>query len=536
MHPFFMKKSQKQFELAQQWMQSGNFPKVIEILCKLIEASPESVPYLLLRGEAYLRAEQYELALVDLAKVVQEDNKNIRGLNNFGVALIRTHKHRDAKEIYEYLLELQPDNFDACINLGNIHQALFQSQEALNVAVKASALRPTAGIAYNNLGSALGDLNHIEEAKEAYITANALDPSYVPAYINLAQLQEKSGNRTASRDLYEKVLLLKNISPGEAELVKYYLAYSYLFFGDLKKGWLHYDFGFGPLLPIGAIRSLRKFKQPRWNGEAIPGKRLLIWREQGLGDEIEFSTCLPDVADLGINVVLECETRLIPAFKRTFPDWEVRQELVSANEFPLLDDFDFHCPIGSLPGIFRNDINQFHSKINVLRPQDTLKEKFSEVFQPYKNKLLVGISWRGGKLSVLRNHNYTGLIDWKEILQLSHCQFVNLQYGDCEAELCEVEELLNIKILRWSDLDLKNDLESVMALISNLDHVVSVGTAVGSIAPALGIPTILLTLRNWMLLGQEETYPWFSCVTPLIAETGEEVSTQLKNVPHLLKP
>jgi tetratricopeptide (TPR) repeat protein len=530
-----MKKTNKQFELAQQWMRSGNLSQAVKILSKLIDDSPDAVPYLLLRGEAYLRFERYELAVVDLAKVVHQDNKNIRGLNNFGVALIRTHKYNDAKDIYEYLLELQPDNFDAYINLGNIHQALFQSQDALNVAMKAIALRPTAGIAYNNLGSALGDLNHIQEAKEAYITANALDPSYVPAYINLAQLQEKSGNRSEARDLYEKVLLLKNISPGEAELVKYYLGYSYLFFGELSKGWIHYDYGFGPLLPVGAIRSLRKFNQPRWRGEQSGDKRLLIWREQGLGDEIDFSTCLPDVAKLGMNVILECETRLIPAFKRLFPNWEVRQELVDSNQYSLLNDFDFQCPVGSLPGIFRKEISLFNNKNNILIPLDSLKNKFTELLKPYQYKVLVGISWRGGKLSVLRNDNYTGLIDWKEILQLQHCTFVNLQYGECEEELLEVEKHLGIQILRWPELDLKNDLESVMALTSCLNYVVSVGTAISSIAPALGIPTILLTLRNWLLLGQENNYPWYSCVKPLIAERNQSVASQLKNVPQLLK-
>jgi hypothetical protein len=302
----------------------------------------------------------------------------------------------------------------------------------------------------------------------------------------------------------------------------------------LEKGWLHYDFGFGPLLPIGAIRSLRKFKQPRWRGEPIEGKKLLIWREQGLGDEIEFSTCLPDVAKLGVDVILECETRLIPAFKRTFSNWEVRNERVASNGFPTLDDFDFQCPIGSLPGIFRNDIASFHNNINIFKPLDSLKYKFSEILKPYQDKVLVGISWRGGKLSVLRNDNYTGLLDWKDILQLQHCQFVNLQYGECEDELCEVERLFGIQILRWEDLDLKNDLESVMALTSCLDHVVSVGTAIGSIAPALGVSTILLTLRNWMLLSQESKYPWFDCVKLLVAVSGESVASQLKNVPKLL--
>ena len=529
-----MKKTNKQFIVAQQWMASRNFIKAIEILNKLLETSPSSIPYLMMRGEAYLRIENFDAGLTDFAQVVQVDNKNLVALNNFAVALIRSNKHHEAKEILQYLLELDPNNFDAYINLGNIHQTLFESQEAVNAALKALQINPRAAIAYNNLGTALGDLNHIEDARQAYITANMLDESNVSTYINLAQIEEKLGKRIEAKTLYEKVLLRPNITPNEAELVKYYLSYSYLYFGDLKRGWAHYDLGFGSLLPIGALRSLRKFSHPRWSGENLNGQKLLIWREQGLGDEIVFSTCLFDVASLGINVILECEPRLIPAYKRTFPQWQIRAELVGVDRYPIVNDFDLQCPLGSLPGIFRNEINDFNYDKTLFTPTPDLKEKYAALLAPYKDKLLVGISWRGGKLSVLRNNNYTSLLDWKEILKLKNCQFVNLQYGECEEELVEVEELYNVKIIRWPDLDLKNDLESVMALVSNLHHVVSVGTAIATIAPALGIHTIFLTQPSWLTLGEKDKFPWFDCVTPLIASQGDMVASKLELVPSIL--
>jgi len=95
--------------------------------------------------------------------------------------------------------------------------------------------------------------------------------------------------------------------------------------------------------------------------------------------------------------------------------------------------------------------------------------------------------------------------------------------------------LFNIEIIRWNNLDLKNDLESVIALIGNLDYVVSVGTAVSTIAPAVGVPTILLTLRSWLMLGEENKFPWFKLITPLIANKSEIVSSKLELVPDLLK-
>lgn len=229
--------------------------------------------------------------------------------------------------------------------------------------------------------------------------------------------------------------------------MKYYLSYSYLFIGQLEKGWSLYDYGFSGLLPTGSIRSPRKFNQPKWNGEDITGQKLLIWREQGLGDEILFSTCLFDVETLGLDVILECEPRLIEAYRRTFPNWQVRPELVGADKYSLKNDFDMQCPLGSLPGLFRNHIDNFNNRISLFSASPYLKEKFSELLKSYKNKILVGISWRGGLLTALRNDSYTSILDWEQILKLPNCKFVNLQYGDCENELLEAEKLLIFRFL-----------------------------------------------------------------------------------------
>jgi ADP-heptose:LPS heptosyltransferase len=188
-----------------------------------------------------------------------------------------------------------------------------------------------------------------------------------------------------------------------------------------------------------------------------------------------------------------------------------------------------------LPKLFRRTINSFNNEKNLFKPVEDFRNKYSELLEPYKSKLLVGISWRGGVLSALRNDNYTSLLDWKEVLTLPNCQFVNLQYGECEDELNEAEVLFGIKIIRWKNLDLKNDLESVMALASNLDYVVSVGTAISTIAPAVGVRTILLTRRTWLMLGEENRFPWFKLITPLIANKNELVPAKLKLVPDLLK-
>ena len=529
-----MSKINKLLKLSEKAIANGHFQEAIGNLDELLRISPDEIKYLMMRGEAFLRIENYEAGLIDYAKVVEADDRNITALVNFSVALIRTNNQNQAKNILEYVIELDSNNFDAHINLCNVYQTLGNSEECLKLSLKAIQIRPGASIAYNNLGTAFGDLNMIEEARDALVIANQIDPTFIPTVINLAQIQIKLNNYNEGARLYEETLRMKNVSPSEGELIKYYLSYAYLHLGDLSKGWDFYEYGFGSLLPISAFRSKRKFVQPQWNGEPIGSKTLLIWREQGLGDEIEFATCLNDVAKVGCNVILECDPRLVNIYKRTFLTFNVRPELVKEDWYPATQDFDLQCAIGSLPKIYRRNFEAFHKEKTPLKLLDASIEGFKSRLFPYKNKKLIGICWRSGVFSIDRNLNYTSLLDWRELLTQENFQFVNLQYGDCENELIEIETTLGIQILRWPELDLKNDLENVLALIKNLDAVVTVGTAVSSLAGSCNIPTFLLSKQTWMLLGQKEYYPWYQCVIPLIAEKNEHIAMKIKLIPNIV--
>jgi tetratricopeptide (TPR) repeat protein len=454
---------------------------------------------------------------------------------NFGVALLRNRHLEEAKDILLYALELEPKSIDAHINLGSVYQSLMQPENSLQNAFKVIELDPGSFLAYNNLGCALGDVHQLDAAREAYITSNLLNPNYLTAIINLAQLEVKCGNHQRGLELYESALNLKNISPGEKDLVRYYLSHSYLYFGQLEKGWDFYEFGFADMLPTGAYRSLRKFKQPRWDGDLNDIRKILIWREQGLGDEILFSICLQDMHNSNLNIVLECDPRLIGIFQRMYPRFEIRGESINTNNYPYMDDFDLHVPIGSLPKYFRRKIDNFDKSIPKFTPLENNVNLINQKLQKYRDQILVGICWRSGKLSIERNLNYTALSDWGPLLTDPRYKFVNLFHGDCEDEIRAVEEKFNIEILRWQDIDLRDDLETVLALVSQLDCVVSVGTAVSVIAAAAGVNTLVLLQRSWVLLGQNDQYPWFPSARPFVVETNEHVGINISNLHPFIK-
>ena len=515
---------------AEKLLHGGSYAEAIQLLSRLLGLEPDHKSCLMMRGEAYLRSEQFENALIDYAKVVEKNNKNILALNNFSLALIRCNKYHEAKEIIQYVHELEPNNFAGFINLGLIHQALDEHQEAINSAMRAVEINPQSALAFLNLGSALGALGHSEPAKQAFLMSNFLNPNDIFAKINIAQMEEKLGNFEQVKLMYEDVLTMKNITPLESDLVKYYLSFTYLCLGQLEKGWDYYDYGFAGLLPSSAIRSPRKFNQPKWNGDLAETKKILVWREQGLGDEILFSTCLTDLHESDLNIVLECDPRLVDILQRAYPKFAVRKELFDHESYPLFNDFDLHIGMGSLPKYFRKNLSDFQRKPTIWKPLPQCVKEFREKLQPHHEKILIGICWRSTKLSVERNLHYTVLRDWESLLRNPKYQFVNLVHGECEAEISEVEEMFGIKILRWHDVDLKNDLESVLALVSELQFVVSIGSAVSVIAAAAGVHTLVLLQNSWVQLGHPEKYHWFPNVIPFVSEVTEHVGVNIEKL------
>jgi hypothetical protein len=161
-------------------------------------------------------------------------------------------------------------------------------------------------------------------------------------------------------------------------------------------------------------------------------------------------------------------------------------------------------------------------------------QDFATRLVPYKNKKIVGICWRSGVLTADRSLHYAPLSSWKPIFDTENTVFVNLQYGDCDQELQQARDVLGIDIVRWPDLDLRNDLEGLAALMKNLDVVVSVGTAVAQMAGALGNHLMLLTPRSWTLFGQNH-YPWFGNTELFVAETNQSVEALIPKIAERLK-
>lgn len=475
--------------------------------------------------------ERYGMALMIFAVWAERDANNPEPWSNLGLCLQRMGRSSEAREVLEHALALKPGFAAARNNLCAVYQHLGLHEEQWKNALLAVELQPGSVLALNNLGSALLDLGRSTDAREIFEQCLVIDKDSFEANFNLARVALDEGRHADAIAFLEPALAG---GFGRARLyrdmIEYHLAYARLAAGRLGDGWAGYERGFSAAIsPTIARLPARSFSAPRWDGRPLgPQQRLLIWREQGIGDELRFLSLLPR-ADLGAgDLILETEPRLVGMLQRTFPRAQVRAQQTDASE-----DYDFQLPVGSLPGLLMKDQTAFAGLGGWLRPAPFEVARFAQRLAPHEGKRKIGICWRSHKLGGARNKKYTELGDWHSFLNTKNAVFVNLQYGDCEAELVEAERSLGIRILRWQDVDLKDDLEAVLGLMQNLDLVVSPSTAVVPLAGALGRPTIYLGHPNWFLLGEEHRYPWFESVRPLVVAPAQPVSSALKDVPAL---
>lgn len=493
---------------------------------------------LLDQGEALMNANDFESASGLYAQAVMEFPDYSICYSCLGAALIKLEQMNEAEAVLRRAIELNPKDEIARTNMAAIYQHNGESKEALMNCLELIQINPNSAITFNNLGCAFSALEMYKEAKEAYQTSLQIDENYCDCLINLGKLYSDSCEPDKAIELYEKALKIfeENNDPRQ-EFVKYYLSFDLLSKGLLKRGWENYEHGFSTTVPrLGRRLPNRIFNIPKWQGQIVAGKKLLIWREQGIGDEIRMYSILNELPSKEMHITVECDTRLIQVLSNSFPNIHFRQQIILEGELASIinNEFDFHCPTASLPLLFRNDPESFSSTSPFIVPNKKRAEEYRLQLASKSNKIKVGICWRSGLMHSTRNMHMTNLIDWEPILKDPRISVVNLQYGECEAEIAEAEKMYDCEIIRLPNLDLKDDLEGTFALTSTLDYVITVGTAVLEIAGALNIPTIALLKDGWIFFGDKSKYPWYSCVTPCVSKIDELLANQLVEAHKIL--
>lgn len=486
-------------------------------------------------GLCHFNLDQFAQAAEIFHQLHVDDPGDEQTIHFCAITYMRLGVYDVALPFLKRYVKSHPQDYDTWLNLCHVAGASQMGKEAIFYATQALSLKPLDVRSHINLGAGLLMMDRLDDAQISFETALALEPDNLGGLSNLAAVHEKRGDLKLALGLYERCLGLMANGPLSAlNEMKYRMSFALLGTGDLKTGWAYYDHGFEPRDTRTRFPK-RKFGVPQWQGEPLGNKRLLIWREQGLGDELRFMGMVSEVLAQGAQVVLEVQDRLVNLVKRSFPEAMVREQIYTVEphcQSPH-SDFDLHIPLASLARILRPTVESFEQSRPYLKPDPIDRAAFEARLVPFAGKRRVGISWRSGVLNAERNKYYTPLSDWECILKIPDVVFVNLQYGDCEAELQAAEQHFGIQIVRWPDLDLKNDLDRVAALTACLDVVVSAPTAVAAMSEAVGVPTKFFYPRSWTLLGQDR-WLWYPNVEVFVCEARESVRDKLPEIAQAL--
>jgi Tfp pilus assembly protein PilF len=406
----------------------------------------------------------------------------------------------EAERLYLQVLEIDGNHADSLHLLGVIAFQSGRHNVAVQMIRKAIAINKNGASYYSNLGNALQAQGKLDEAAEEYRHSLVLRPDSTEVRVNLGNVLRLMGNLDEALVQYRKALSLKpNYPPaalGEA-LVQ-------LHQGDFAAGWHNFEIRWQSE-DHGTPR--RTYQQPLWKGDKLTSGRLLIWGEQGIGDEIMFAGLLSDVLRTGNHCVLDCDARLKPLFARSFPEMDV----VAGNAMNCPLGFTAHVPIGSLPSLFRTTTAAFAATTSpYLTADPAQRERFRERYND--GKRLVGLAWHTSNQNAIKmGRNRSMDLSWfAPLFEHSDIRWISLQYGDhdfLEAQAATAGAPIFID----RSVDQLSDIDMFAAQVAAMDMVITIDNSTAHLAGALGVPvwTLLPFASDWRWLQTRGDSPWY---------------------------
>lgn len=476
--------------------------------------------------------------------------------------LDREGKHKDAEKIYCELLNADFDNPVLLAALGMNYASV--ERNGVGVVLLRKALEGLPGLlpAFKRLGitpkseapdamqaflankkaeilNALGTCykheNKVDEARQLFLQAQEGIPLNADIQNNLGTLYINEGK---PRKALEHLNLATTIQPGHPQAT-WNESLAHLELGEYQAGWDRYDAGFAA--KVRADRNYSMTPLPHWNGE--PGANVVVFGEQGIGDEIMFASCIPDLITKSNLVVFDCHKKLHTLFANSFPNIDIYPTREDEHiTWPVKADRSLRYPfthriaLGSLPRLCRPTLESFPGT-PYIKPKVEDEARWTVRLNQLSSRPKIGISWIGGHKRTRIEVRSTPLESLLPILQ-QDADFISLQYTDCAAEIAEFEAKHGIKIHQFPEATHSPHYADTASLVANLDLVITVCTSVVHLAGSMGVPTWVLTPSRpaWRYRLDLDHMPWYGRTvtlfrqqpdtfdwTPVVAEVAERL-------------
>jgi tetratricopeptide (TPR) repeat protein len=524
---------QRILENALQHHQNGRFSEAEQIYQRILAINPRHPDCLHLLGMIAYQAGSLEIAADMIREAIALNSSATSYYANLGTVLQAQGKLEEAEILYRQVLTLKPDLAEVHVNLGNVLQARGelsssvacyeralalkpacaeihnnlgntrqkqgQMEAAISCYERALSIKPDYAEVYYNLGNACRDQDKLDEAVTRYQEALTINPEYAEAYYNLGNVLREQGKLEDALAKYGEALMLRP-NYGKAGFGE---ALAQLLQGDFTTGWANFERRWQS---ADHDTPKRAYPEPAWVGEKLSSGGLLLWGEQGIGDEIMFAGLIPDVTRTGNRSILDCDARLKPLFTRSFPGVNVVSGCGPGSHPEL--EITSQLPIGSLPGLFRTTSSAFAATTSPYLIANGAASKQLRVRYD-DGRRLVGLAWytKSSKTGRVRSIDLALLAP---LFTRPNIQWVSLQYGD-PGMLENQAAAAGAPILIDRAVDQLSDLDIFAAQIAAMDLVITIDNSTAHLAGALGVPVwVLLPFApDWRRLLHREDCPWY---------------------------
>jgi tetratricopeptide (TPR) repeat protein len=511
----------------------GKLKEAEQIYQQILAVHPNHPDCLNLLGTIAYQVGNLEVAADLIGRAIGFYPKGTDYYVNLGNVLQAQGKLGQAETLYRHALQIKPHLMEAHVNLANVLMAQGRLDESVACFESALDLNCENAETHNNLGNALQTQGKLEGAVHHYELAAYLRPDYAEAYYNMGNARRAQQELDLAISCYQHAL---EIRPGYPEahynmgntlreqgkvdeaLAQFAIALSLrsdyaqagfgeslaqLLQGRFDVGWRNYERRWQS---IDHDTPKRSYQEPAWAGNRLESGSLLIWGEQGVGDEIMFAGLIPDVLRTNNRCVLDCDARLRPLFARSFPSLTVVSGCHPGTHPEL--EIASHLPSGSLPGLFRRTDLDFGAPTRAYlvadqANRDSLHTRYGD------GRPLVGLAWHTNNRKTGRFRSI-GLPLLAPLFTDPELRWISLQYGD-SGQLEDQAASAGLSILVDRDVDQLSDMDLFAAQIAAMDLVITVDNSTAHLAGALGVPVwVLLPFApDWRWLLQREDCPWY---------------------------
>ena len=456
----------------------GSLDQAAADLEKACRLRPDSAPFHYNRANLLRKQGKMQLAEMEYLEAISTDSGMAEAYHGLGSLLLEAGRLEMAESSLQKAVEIAPGFVPALHDLGILHQIRGMCNEAERFFRTCVTQDSRFVPALNSLGMLLLRSNRVEEARSCFIEALRQKPDYLQARANLAVLATWCGELEFAVDELEKVL---DYAPDDGD-VHFNLSLALLASGRMAEGWKEHEWRFRKGQPVGR----RHEDIPRWQGEPLDGKRILIHAEQGYGDSLQFIRYATPLAERGATVFVEAQDHIIAPLLATVSG--VSRVLTRRNTAPPAD---YQIPMMSLP-LPLGSSGWPPPALPYLFPSPQKIAAWQERLSGLAG-LKVGLAWAGRPE---HENDANRSIDENLLLPfggLKGISYVSLQVGSGRPEKVPFE--------LYDPSAQVTDFEDSAALVSALDLVITVDSAIAHLAGGLGIPV-------WVLLPWNPDWRW----------------------------